>query len=120
MTAERGFSLLEVLVALAVFSMGALALLNVVGEGARNQSAADARALARIIAENRMVEVMAADVPPSPGLASGEEEAMTRRFAWDQSVAPTENPAILRIDVRVRRIEGTQTLAELTTFRAAR
>jgi general secretion pathway protein I len=115
---ESGFSLLEVLVALAVFSMGAIALLNVVGEGARTQAAVDVRAIARVVAENRLVEIMALSAPPQPGLSNGEEESMTRRFVWEQAVAPTQNPAILRIDVRVRSAEDQQTLAELTTFRS--
>ena len=114
-----GFSLLEVMVALAVFSLGALALLNVLGESTRSQTAASDRAIARIVAENRLVEAMALTAPPDPGSTSGTEEAMDRAWAWEMTVAPSPDPAILRIDVRVRAAEGSQTVADLTTFRSA-
>lgn len=117
--ADAGFSLLEVMVALAVFSLGALALLNVLGESARSQSASADRAIARIVAENRLVEAMALTSPPGPGSTTGIEDAMGRMWAWEMTVAPSPDPAILRIDVRVRAAEGSQTIADLTTFRSA-
>jgi general secretion pathway protein I len=118
-SSEAGFSLLEVMVALAVFSLGALALLNILGESTRSQSAASDRALARIVAENQLVQAMAADAPPSPGQYSGEEESLGRQWAWEMTVAPSPDPAILRIDVRVRAADGQQTVADLSTFRSA-
>lgn len=116
--ADAGFSLLEVMVALAVFSLGALALLNVLGESTRSQTASADRAIARIVAENRLVEAMSLSAPPGPGSTSGIEEAMGRNWAWEMTVAPSPDPAILRIDVRVRADGGTQTVADLTTFRS--
>jgi general secretion pathway protein I len=117
---QAGFSLLEVMVALAVFSLGALALLNVLGEGGRFQNAAADRVLARIVAENRLVEVMASSAPPSAGTSAGVDEQLARRWAWEVIVAPTSEPELLRVDVKVREDGRTQTLAELTTFRGAR
>ncbi len=116
---ESGFSLLEVMVALAVFSLGALALLNVLGESSRSQSAAADRAIARIVAENRLVEAMAVTTAPTQGTSSGVEEAMGRNWTWEVIVAPSPDPAILRIDVRVRADGGAQTIADLSTFRSA-
>lgn len=118
--ADGGFSLLEVMVALAVFSLGALALLNVLGESTRAQSAISGRALARIVAENRLVEAMATQDPPQPGTYSGTETAAGLPLAWEMTVAPSPDPAILRIDVRVRTEGGTQTIADISTFRSAR
>lgn len=116
---ESGFSLLEVMVALAVFSLGALALLNVLGESSRSQTVAADRAIARIVAENRLVEAMAATTALAPGAFSGVEEAMGREWDWEMTVAPSPDPAILRIDVRVRASGAPQTIADLSTFRSA-
>lgn len=117
--AEAGFSLLEVMVSLAVFSLGALALLNVVGESGRAQAASGERALALIVAENRLVEAMAASRPPPTGETSGEETMLGQIWSWRVGVAPTSDPRILRIDVRVTEKGSEGTLAELATFRAA-
>ena len=107
------------MVALAVFSMGALALLNVLGESSRSADIAADRALARIVAENRLVEVMAASRPPAMGAFSGTEEQLSRSWEWTVTVAPSPDPLIARIDVTVRAAGRAQTLADLTTFRAA-
>jgi general secretion pathway protein I len=116
---DDGFSLLEVMVALAVFSLGALALLNVMGESQRSQAINEARAVARIVAENRLVEAMATTSPPPAGASSGREEALGRIWFWEMNVAPSPDPRLLRIDVLVHEDQGTQTLAELSTFRGA-
>lgn len=117
---EAGFSLLEVIVALAVFSLGALALLNVLGESNRSQSANQTRAIARIVAENQLVEVMALSEAPPQGTRSGTTRQLGYTWEWDRTVAPTDEPRILRIDVRVREQGQPQTLAEFSSFRAAR
>lgn len=117
---EAGFSLLEVIVALAVFSLGALALLNVLGESNRSQAANHTRAIARIVAENQLVEVMALREPPPQGSTSGLTNQMGRTWEWQRTIAPTEEPRILRISVTVREQGAPQTLAEFSSFRAAR
>ena len=53
---QSGFSLLEVVVAIAVFSLGAMATLNVLGQSGRNADADEARLIAGIVAENRIAE----------------------------------------------------------------
>jgi general secretion pathway protein I len=116
---DSGFSLLEVMVALAVFSLGALALLNVMGESQRSQGINEARAIARIVAENRLVEAMATTSPPPPGASSGREEALGRTWLWEMNVAASPDPRLLRIDILVREDQGAQALADLSTFRGA-
>ena len=118
--ADAGFSLLEVVVAIAVFSLGALAVINVLGESGRNAAADEARTIAGIIAENRIVEAMVSTEPPFQGATRGVESAMQRDWEWEMRVGPSPEPRILRIDVRVRQKDQRQTLAELSSFRTAR
>lgn len=117
--AEQGFSLLEVVVALAVFSLGALAAMNVLGQGSRSATAQEDMLIAGIVAENQLAEAMLGAAAPSPGLTSGIERAMSRDWAWELRVDPSPEPRILRIDVAVRMQGGRQVLAELSSFRAA-
>jgi general secretion pathway protein I len=116
---ESGFSLLEVVVALAVFSLGALATLNVLGESGRNATVDEQRMVAGIVAENRIAELMAQTRPPAPGSSRGVERAMGRDWEWEQVVAASPEPRILRIDVKVREAGRTQVISEISSFRAA-
>jgi len=118
--ADAGFSLLEVVVAIAVFSLGALATMNVLGQSGRSASAEEARMIAGIVAENRIAETMAMSRPPATGTSRGVEQAMGRTWDWEMRVAPSPEPRILRIDVSVREAGGAQILSEFSSFRAAR
>ena len=117
---EAGFTLLEMLVALAVLSLGALALLNLAGENTRQAGAMEARLFASIVAENIAVEAMTSATPPQPGRAGGQAEAGLQRWAWTRTVAPVAEGALLGIEVRVRPDPGLRTAGEVTVFRSAR
>ena len=65
-----GFSLIEMLVALAVFSLAVLGLLNMAGENTRSAVIIQERVLAGVVAENRAVEAM---TEPASLLASATE-----------------------------------------------
>lgn len=116
-TPESGFSLLEVVVALAVFSLGAIASLNVLGESARAQATNQERFVALIVAENRLVEAMALSRPPPPGETTGVEQMFGRDWAWRLATAPTSDPRILRLDASVTLKGDTANLASVSTFR---
>jgi general secretion pathway protein I len=113
----NGFSLIEVLVALAVFSLAAMALLNLAGENTRAATAIETRALASVVAENRAVEAVTAPAPPPLGLTQGQEAAGGRSWRWTRLVSPTTDPEVLKVDIAV--LDGTRTAAELTVFRGA-
>lgn len=115
--ADHGFTLIEVLVALAIMSLAVLALLNLAGENTRAASAAETRAMAAVVAENRAVEDMAAPAPPALGESAGDEVAGGRKWRWTRTVATTADPTVLRIDVRVVREGARQTAGEVSVFR---
>lgn len=115
--AERGFTLLEMLVALAVLSLGALALLNLAGENTRTASSVEERLFASVVAENRAVEALTQARPPALGEASGVEAAGGRSWRWVRRVSRTPDPALLRVDIRVAPQGGRGTVGEVTVFR---
>ena len=113
--AERGgFTLVEMLVALAVFSLAAMALLNLSGESTRSAQRAETRTLGGMVAENVAIE---AAVAPSlgEGETSGQSDLGGRRWGWTRAVSATADPDLLRIDVRVRDEEGQ--VSDRTLFR---
>lgn len=116
---RAGFTLTEVLVALVVFSIGAVALLNVHGENIRAADHVEARLLAGIVAENVLVETMTGP-PVGVGVLGGTEDLGGRPWDWTRTVAVTANPEMVRIDVSVRATGEAQVLAALTGFRGLR
>lgn len=116
-SSARGFTLVEVLVALGVLSIAVVALVKVQGESAAAASAARARLMAQIVAENRMVETMSAVEAPVAGATTGEERLAGQTWTWTQEIAETGNRDITRIDVAVRGPEGDTVLATLAGFK---
>ena len=112
---EAGFTLLEVLVSMTVFSLAAVALVNLAGENTRAAGITEARTLAGIVADNRAVAAMTAAI--SVGETRGKENQGERDWAWTQKVSAGPAPGILKVEISVR--DGAQTLVGLEFLRAA-
>ena len=117
-SAEHGFTLIEMLVALAIFSLAALALLRLEGATVANTARLQDQALAQIVARNLAVEAMTDPVPPPFGRAGGQVENGGRRWTWVRDTARSPEPRIQMIDIRVQGQLGTDA-ARLTVFRKA-
>jgi general secretion pathway protein I len=97
----KGFTLVEVLVALAIVSIALLAALRAAGEGTNNVSELRARLLAGWVAENLLAEHRArADWLPL-GMQRGSTRLGGLDFSWREEIIATPNPAFRRVDVRV-------------------
>lgn len=116
--ADRGFTLLEMLVALAIFSLAVIALLNLSAQSLRTAALVEDRALAGVVAENRLVEFTTARAV-GPGRSSGLERAGDRDWRWTVVVTPTADPRLLRAEVAVRRADDPSVAASLVGFREA-
>jgi general secretion pathway protein I len=86
---DDGFTLLEMLVALAVFSIAALALLNLETVTVTNTSQIADRTIGQIVARNVAVETLTDPAPPSIGAVSGEESNGGRTWQWTRTTGPS-------------------------------
>ena len=97
----RGFTLVEVLVALAIVAIALLSALRAAGQGTNNVGELRSRLLAGWVAENLLAEHRArADWLPL-GIQRGNASEGGLDFAWREEVIGTPNPAFRRVDVRV-------------------
>ena len=110
-SAQQGFTLLEMLVALAVFSLAAMALVRLQGVTLRTAADLDAKALGQIVARNLMVEWQTDRIPPAQGEEQGEVSNGGRRWHWTRTVKETGEPRLLQIDVTVEGQPGTSPAA---------
>lgn len=114
---RSGFTLIEVLVALAIVSIALLSALRAAGQGTNNVGELRSRLLAGWVAENRLAEHRArADWLPL-GIQRGTSREGGVDFAWREEVIATPNAAFRRIDVRVFAAgEESHSLAHLAGF----
>lgn len=98
----KGFTLVEVLVALAIVTLGMAALLAALGSSADSASYQRDKTLAEWVALNRIEEVRLALQRPTKGKTEGETEMAGVKWKWAQEVLETEVKGILRIDVSAR------------------
>lgn len=115
---ENGFTLVEMLVALSIFSLAALALLRLEGATVSNTARLQDQALAQIVARNIAVETLTDPVPPTLGSEAGLVVNAGRRWSWSRLVARSPEPRIQMITVTVRSQMGPEA-ATLTVFRRA-
>jgi general secretion pathway protein I len=112
-----GFTLVEVLVALAIISIALLAALRVAGGGTTSVEELRGRLLAGWVAQDLLAEQRALGEWPSLGILSGTKRQGGIEFAWREEVMSTPNGAFRRVDIRVFTVSGeARSLAHLTGF----
>lgn len=116
-SAEHGFTLIEMLVALAIFSLAALALLRLGGATAANAARLDSQAMAMIVARNIAAETLTDPEAPAFGLAGGEVVNGGRRWRWTRNVARSPESRIQLIEIGVEPSGEGFGRASLTIFR---
>ncbi len=108
---SRGFTLLEVMVALAVVSLGMLAAFSTISQSTTNAIRLQDKTMANWIALNRLAEMRLEDKFPDTGRADGDIEYAGAQWRWYTEVSDTEVEALRRIDVTVARTETPDVIA---------
>lgn len=100
-----GFTLLEVLVALAIFAIVAAVVLTAAGRSVNNAGRLEALTLAGWIADNRLTELQLQQPAPSVGREDQELEFGGRQWQTLSEVETSGTPGLLRIRVWVAAVE---------------
>lgn len=96
-----GFTLIEVLVALAIVAIALLAALRAAGQGANNALDLRTRLCAGWVAENLLAEHHARGDWLPLGVQGGSQRQGGIDFRWRQEAIATPNAAFRRVDVFV-------------------
>lgn len=97
----RAFTLIEVLVALAILAVALAAGMRAVAQSADAATSLKMRTLALWVAQNRLAQAQLDDPWPARGTASGDEIQAGTRLAWRETVSDTPNPAFRKIEIVV-------------------
>lgn len=112
----RGFTLVEVLVALAVLSIALAAVIHAVGQAIDTTAGLRDRMLALWLAEERATTLQLKASWPSVDNTDGETEYAGRRWHWRERVSTTPLTDLRRVDIDIGPAQSTDRLATLAVF----
>ncbi|MCQ2030602.1 type II secretion system protein GspI [Stutzerimonas zhaodongensis] len=101
----RGFTLLEVLVALAIFAIVAAVVLTAAGRSVNNAGRLETLTLAGWIADNRLTELQLLQPAPAMGREDQNLDFGGRKWQTLSQVETSGTPGLLRIQVWVAEVE---------------
>lgn len=116
MRAGRGFTLIEMLAAVAVLAIAMAAIISGMARYADNAGYLRERSVALWVAHNRLSEIQLQKAWPDVGKSDGEMDMGGRTWAWEVEVQKTVDEHLRRVDVRVRSPRREGQAATLTGF----
>lgn len=111
---QQGFTLMEALVAVAVFATAAMGLISLNTNSVRISAQITDRAFARQVAENVAVETITNPELQVIGRSIGEEKQRRRNFAWERDITPAPRNDLVEVTIRVRAAGDDAVLSEVT------
>lgn len=116
MRAERGFTLVEVMVALAIVALSLTAMAASMNTMIDNASTMRERTYASWIAQNKIAELRLSGEVPEVGTNSGELEYGGTQWSWRTVISETGVESFMRIDVTVSLLDSDYDVRTVTGF----
>lgn len=119
---QTGFTLLEVMIALAILAVASAGLLTASSGYLRQSAQLEQRVMANWAVQNWLNELKLASVPPRIGESRAEAQLAGRSFLLKAETRSTESPLLVRVDIKAFANEpdspdaSDYALAQLTTF----
>jgi general secretion pathway protein I len=112
---EDGFTLVEVLAALLIFSFAIIGLTRAGTESVRAVSVLKDKSYAGIVADNQLIRARIA--PLEVGAKTGEESVSGKAYNWRVETSKTESSGFYRLIVTVSDDKTDQVILTRTAFR---
>lgn len=100
---SRGFTLIEMMVAMTILAVGMGAIIKAAAENASNAAYLRDRELARWVATDRLTEIQLGDNWGAKTTLKGDVEMLNIRWFWLAKIQKVQDPDLRRVDVEVRR-----------------
>jgi len=113
---SRGFTLLEILVALAVLAIALAATARSMGAAIDTTAALRDRTLARWVAEDKLAQLELGREWPALDTKEGDADMGGRAFRWRQQTSASPVARMRRVEVSVFQPETDSPLARMTGF----
>jgi len=112
---QKGFTLLEVMIALFIVAVALGGVIKVMGNAAANSSRLTSRTFAQWVALNQIAKLQINKEWPSLGEKKGNDEMAGQKWKWVQKAVKTEDENIKRIEISVWNINDTASSPYVTT-----
>jgi len=113
---SSGFTLIEVMVAMAIAALGLAAVAASVSQMVDAGVAMQQRTYASWIAHNKIAELRLANVIPDVSESSGDTTYANREWTWRATVSETGVENLFRVDVQVGLADGDENIRTVTGF----
>ena len=98
---QKGFTLLEVMVALFIVAIALGGAVKVIGNAAANSTRMTDKTFANWVALNQIAKLRISNEWPTFGEQKGDSEMAGRKWAWSQESIKTDDDNIKRIEMSV-------------------
>ena len=113
----RGFTLVEVLVALAVLAIALAAVMRAMAQAIDTTATLRQHEVALWVAQNRLVQHEMSQDWPSVDTTDGDADMGGRKWYWREQVSTTPEPKIRRIEITIRETaDSKETVAKLVGY----
>jgi general secretion pathway protein I len=99
--ANRGFTLIEVLIALAVLAIALAAVIKTAGQSTFVSGELRDRTFANWVAMNELTSVRLNGEWPTSDSFNGDADMAGQKWHWVVDVSKTDDPDLIRLDVKV-------------------
>lgn len=108
---QRGFTLLEVMIAMLILAVAMIAIASKVSIAAKVAQRSQSISYGRWVAMNAITEVRLQPGLPATGRSDGDEEMAGQDWRWTMEISETPVEGLRRIDVEVARSEDPDKIA---------
>lgn len=113
---SSGFTLVEVLVAVAVLGIALAAILTGMARYADTAVHLRDKTVALWVAHNRLTEIELEPTWPETGKSDGSMEMSGAKWDWQAEVKETPDPKVRRVEVSVKHEDREEELIRLAAF----
>lgn len=114
---QTGFTLLELLVALAVFALAGTAIMNSAGQHLNSIGVLEEMTFSQWVAANRQVELRLEGTFPPANNKRGQENMAERDWHWRQVTTETQDGNLRAVTIEIRHEANDQAVInELASF----
>ena len=114
---SRGFTLIEILIALAILAIALGAIIELASNQSLNTAHLQEKTFAHWLAMNKITELQLTSQWPAKGKQEGDEEMGLHNWHWVRTITDTPDNRVRQVEIAIYRDKADQSpVTTLTSF----